>query len=885
MTVRPPLPKINFKALGDALLPMADTLVRQWIPDGVQGANSEYRAGSVMGGDGDSFSVNLTTGKWSDFASGEAGVDLVSLYAAVMGLAPGAAAIELANDHGLTDLANIVSTGAKGPGDLPRPIAPVVVAKPTRVAERENWVPVVPVPAFAPAPTFWHFKRNCDEHQDIIDFLAEYRVGDELYGYVVRFLDSTGQKDTLPHVWATSAQRGQSKWVWRGWDENRPLYLPGALLPGSRTVVVVEGEKKAHILQTALGAECPGVYCVVSWAGGAKAWKKSDWNWLAGCKVLLWPDCDSKREPLSRAERKSFGTDDASKLAMLLAEQAKPFLPAFDQPGMAAMLGIGALLRDTLGCVVSLLPIPEPGQIEDGWDCADAIKTDGWSGQRLTEFLATAGPLVAAAVDAPEAAVSGGGGRGVPPADDDAPVSGSPDDPFMDYLEFVCGQAKCAVHDLGVNRKMIITALRKSSGLQDCLGLNLLTGAPSTQRAWPWRSEPGPLADSDDLRLGDWLSATYKIKAASRSALAEAIATVADERPFHPIRDWLDTLQHDGVPRLEKWLIHVLGMSPTDLAPKRKRYLELVGKYLLGGLVARVVDPGCKFDYSPVFEGVTGVGKSTLARELVGKDFFSDTHFDIGNGKDGMEQLEGLWAYELSEMTAFRKADNEQVKQFFSSMVDRFRGAYGKFVQKHPRQCVIICTTNKRQYLYDLTGNRRFWPVWIDQQIKLEWIRKWRGQLFAEAYAAYKAGERYAPTREEEDLYFVPEQELRLVETGVQSKLYQLLTREGAPSTTEGTKTLELNVFTAFVTLDQMIQALGSDVAKSTTLLEGQIRGWLEAHGWTYGRESTGQRRRGYKQPAVWPPKIDDEQDEAEMAQSTRELHADQQQVNDDEPF
>lgn len=302
------------------------------------------------------------------------------------------------------------------------------------------------------------------------------------------------------------------------------------------------------------------------------------------------------------------------------------------------------------------------------------------------------------------------------------------------------------------------------------------------------------------------------------------------------------------------------------------------------GLVARVMDPGCKFDYSPVFEGLTGVGKSTLVRELVGKDFFSDTHFDIGNGKDGMEQLEGLWAYELSEMTAFRRADNEQVKQFFSSMVDRFRGAYGKFVQKHPRQCVIICTTNKRQYLYDLTGNRRFWPVWIEQRIKIEWLRKWREQLFAEAFAAYTAGEAYAPTPEQENELFVPEQNLRLVETAVQSRLYELLTREGAGSM-EGATTNQLNQLTNFVTLDRLVTALGADAAKSSSLLETQIRGWLDAHGWTYARETSGQRRRGYFQPKVWPPIIEDDVMDLKDETERRQALATTDGGDDDAPF
>lgn len=461
---------------------------------------------------------------------------------------------------------------------------------------------------------------------------------------------------------------------------------------------------------------------------------------------------------------------------------------------------------------------------------------------------------------------------------------GSGDDAFAAHLAALCEQVKCEVHDLGVNRKLVINALQLAPALQGRLALNELTDSPGTRLPWPWRSAPGPLGDMDDLALGDYLSGAYQLKASSRAALSEAIETVADKNRFHPVRDWLREQQHDGRKRLDRWLLHVLRIDAKTLPAPRLRYLELVGRFLLIGLVARIMKPGCKFDYSPVLEGAQGVGKSTFVKSLVGTEFFSDTHFDIGKGKDGFEQLEGLWGYELSELTALRKADSEQVKQFFSSTVDRFRGAYGKYVQAHPRQCVIFCSTNKKQYLYDLTGNRRFWPVWIDQPIKLDWLHKYRGQLFAEALAAYQAGERYAPSPEEEAEFFEPEQKLRLVETAVQSRLYELLTREGAASG-EGKLTHDLNQLATFVTLDRLVSALGADAAKSSNLLEGQIRGWLEAHGWSYGRESTGQRRRGYRRPLVWPPRIDDDERGVTDAPRTPPHAGGKQESADDEPF
>jgi putative DNA primase/helicase len=731
--------RIDFADLAARLLDRADVLVPQWLPGGKREGHEWAAAKTKNGGPGDSLKVNLKTGAWAHFIpGGGSGGDLISCYAYLHNMSNVEAARELAEQSGMAD--------AQAPA---RQAAPPAIAKPPR--SDEGWKTQRPVPAHAPAPTFKHMHRKPED----IEHVAEYRTGADLHGYVVRFRTSDGGKDPLPYTWCISARDGAARWHWKQPDEPRPLYFPGHELPAGRTVVLVEGEKKGDALQALLDVGAPGVYCVASWSGGCKAWKKADWSWLAGAHVIGWPDCDSQREALTPTERK----DTPDDLARAVLQAAKPLLPEEKQPGMQAMLGIGAVLRDGHGCVVQMLPIPRPGEVADGWDCGDAIGADGWGFDRVLGFFGQAYALPAWAgaekTEPPSPVVPDAAAK---PARDGLADAGSDDDAFQHHIDFVCAQLKCMPWDLGVNRKLLIAALTKAPLLQDCLGFNDLTNAPGTVVAWPWRDAPGMLEESDDLRLGDWLSREYKLKAASRAALSEAIATVADMRRFHPVRDWLRAQQWDQKPRLDRWLMHVLSMEADQVRPRRRRYLALVGRFLLMGLVARVMEPGVKFDYSPVFEGLPGVGKSTLVAELVGKEYFSDTHFDIGNGKDGMEQLEGLWGYELSELTAFKRADSEQIKQFFSSTVDRFRGAYGKFVQPHKRQCVIFCTTNKRQYLYDLTGNRRFWPVWIEKRIRLAWLRRWRAQLFAEAYARWQAGEQFAPSPDEEAAYFLPEQ-------------------------------------------------------------------------------------------------------------------------------
>lgn len=862
---RAPLPPLKYAELAKALLADVERLVPLWLPGGVYNKHSkEYECGSLSGGTGKSCLVNYETGKWKDFATGEAGGDLLMLYAEIHGLSQSKAAVQVAREESLEDVVGLVMPAPAGsPPPAPKPPRPAPPPSPKPEKESEKWETISPAPAHHTVPSFKHPAK--ERSKDRIDHTARYQVGESLYGFVVRFIDSQGDKVTIPYTYARSLRDGTETWKWRFWADPRPLYFPSGQAPNGRTVVLVEGERKADCLQTLLDAGAPEIYCVASWPGGANAWQKAAWAWLAGCTVIEWPDCDSLREKLTRAEQQQVA-DDATARAVL--EQSKPFMAYKEQPGMKAMLGIGALLRDTHGCTVQLLPVDQPGVKPSGWDCRDAIETDGWDFERVMQYFGTARALLAD-VSAPAPAGGGGGKGGVAggaggtgAGGGDGPSGGDEDgDEFARYLAFVAEQIGVDVFKLKPSRKTIVAALRKAPELVGCVGYDQLRDGPATRKAWPWRDEPGQLADVDHLRLGDYLERVYKIKSPTEADLTTAINIVADENPFHPIQEWLKAQQWDGTPRLEKWLIHVLGHDPEALKPKFKRYLELVGRYILLGLVARAMQPGIKFDYSVVLEGITGKGKSTLVETLVGAEHFSDTHFDIGGGKDGMEQLAGLWAYELSEMTAFRRADSEAVKQFFSTKTDRYRGAYGKYVKAHPRQVVIWCTTNKKKYLYDLTGNRRFWPVWVERRLKIAWVEKWRGQLFAEALKLFRAGEPIFPSEQEEADYFVPEQEKRVVETGVQSRLYDLLTREGVQGDkVKGPATISMH--TTFVTVADLVIALGADPGKSSSPLETQIRDWLTKYGWESKREGGGQRRWGYRSPEVWPPEIPPDEDD-----------------------
>lgn len=845
---RQELPPINFKALADALLAMADTLVPGWLPGGRR-HGPEWKCGSLAGEAGSSCSVNLVDGKWADFASDERGNDLLSLYASIHGLKMHEAAVQLARAHGLESVANVVKA-ADGTAVV-QPANPRPVPAPKPRSEKEEWSTVRPVPAHAPAPTFQHYARLPED----LMHTATYAVGDAVHGYVCRFRTSDGGKDTLPYTFCQSGRDGSQKWHWKQWDEPRPLYLPGARLPDGRTVILVEGEVKADVLQDVLDAAMPGLYCVASWPGGSKAWQKSDWSWLAGSTVLLWPDCDAQREALTKAERDSVQGDEAAKAAL---QATKPLLPEAKQPGMKAMLGIGQLLADAHGCTVQLLPIPKPGEKESGWDCKDAIQSEGWSADDVLAFFGKAQPMpcaqpesAPAEVAAPEknlrspVGTEGRGSSGFTPDGDRGEDGGMPWwlAPYWDEKK----------SRWNISRKTVIAALKYDPKLADVVAFNELSNTLQCRRAWPWNhSRPGDIGGADDLLLGDYLSETYGLPSVSAAALEEAIKTIGYKQRFHPIRDWLNDLQWDGSSRIDKWLIFAIGESPQTLSPALREYLRLVGRYWLLGMVNRVMEPGCKFDYCPVLEGVGGLRKSTLVKELATRSFFSDTPFEMGRGKEAQEQVQGLWLYEIAEMSSLSKADVNAVKAFISSEVDKYRPAYAKTVEKFPRQCVLVGTTNDDQYLRDRTGNRRFWPIPVKHTINTEWVAKWRDQLFAEAFVLYRNGERFYPTQEQEERLFKPMQESRLIETAVESRLMQLLTRD--PHENQAATT-GIHVDSTFVRIDQLVVALGSDVAKSSAALENQIRGWLKQQGWRHGKKQVqGARLPGYFRPDVWPP-------------------------------
>lgn len=261
---------------------------------------------------------------------------------------------------------------------------------------------------------------------------------------------------------------------------------------------------------------------------------------------------------------------------------------------------------------------------------------------------------------------------------------------------------------------------------------------------------PRPLTDHDTTLLQEALQVSG-LRRITAETVHQAIVAEAHARAFHPVRDYLDRLRWDGVPRLDTWLPHYLGADDTP-------YVRGVGRKFLIGAVARIHRPGCKMDYMPVFEGEQGARKSAAVAVLAG-DYYSD-HLPDVTTKDASIHLRGRWLIEISEMHALARAEAAALKAFITRTEERYRPPYGRCEVVEPRQCTFIGTTNKTLYLRDETGGRRFWPVRCGA-IDLDALARDRDQLWAEAVGAYADGEPWWPDADFERDHTRPEQEAR----------------------------------------------------------------------------------------------------------------------------
>lgn len=281
--------------------------------------------------------------------------------------------------------------------------------------------------------------------------------------------------------------------------------------------------------------------------------------------------------------------------------------------------------------------------------------------------------------------------------------------------------------------------LLNDNNLKGKIKLNAFSGTYTVGSKIPWNKEKyeRDWKNSDDSNLRHYFEKIYKIK--GEKIINDGLEISATEQVYHPVKQYLMNLTWDNTSRLEKLFIDYLGAEDTE-------YVRYVTKKALVACVARIFNPGCKFDLMLVLVGAQGCGKSSIIKKL-GKDWFSDTLNSISD-KNAYAQIKGQWIVEIAELSALKRADVESIKHFLSKSEDTYRGAYCKRVEKHKRQCVLFGTTNTHDFLKDSTGNRRFLPIDVDPsksktaKIFETFNDSQVDQIWAEAVDLYKKGEK-----------------------------------------------------------------------------------------------------------------------------------------------
>ena len=217
-----------------------------------------------------------------------------------------------------------------------------------------------------------------------------------------------------------------------------------------------------------------------------------------------------------------------------------------------------------------------------------------------------------------------------------------------------------------------------------------------------------------------------------RDDVDAAILTSAQDRPFHPIQEYLRSVDWDGEPRLS-------AMARDYFGADSPLHAELVRRWMISA-VARALNPGCKVDTALMLYGPQGYYKSSFFAGLGGA-WHADSPIDIAN-KDSFQQIHAAWLYEFAELeNVVHGRAESRLKAWLTSTHDMFRAPYARTVQRKARSCVICGTTNRKQFLTDDTGSRRFWIVEVHRPIPRELLAEMRDQLWAEAVCAYEAGE------------------------------------------------------------------------------------------------------------------------------------------------
>jgi len=240
--------------------------------------------------------------------------------------------------------------------------------------------------------------------------------------------------------------------------------------------------------------------------------------------------------------------------------------------------------------------------------------------------------------------------------------------------------------------------------------------------------------------IDDMLAATIRAQMRDQGhvcvrVIEDAYAAHALKNSFHPVRDFLNGLEWDGVERI--------GEVAQHFEDRDSVFYFFFRRWLIGA-VAKVFTAA----QNPmlVLDGDQDAGKSFFVRWLATP--LPKMHVEgpiRPDNKDDQIRLITRWIWEVAELgSTTRRSDRESLKHFLTVEQQTVRAPYGHFDMTKPALASFIGTVNGEGggLLDDPTGTRRFVVVELTS-IDWSYADIDVNQVWAEAMAAYRAGEEW----------------------------------------------------------------------------------------------------------------------------------------------